>query len=199
MLTMPEGGSSIVRIVGLDPGTETLGVAVLDVDLASWKIVSSSAQTYRGSKLAKKSFWIEQVHGARTNRILAHEANLFELFCQLQPFEVACESPYSDRKFPQSFGALVEILSSIRRAAMRYDAWRPVYLIDPATVKNAVGVKGNKGGPEGKALMQKAVLTMCAELNYSGQVPLEQLDEHSIDALAVAYCRYKSLKQELLP
>lgn len=197
MLVMPPGASALAPIAGVDPGTETLGVGVLFVDLVTWKIQASMAQTFRGSKMAGKANWIAEVHGDRAARIASHEDNLLQLFCEIEPLEIACESPFFNRAHPQAYGALVEILSAVRRAVMRYDSWKPLHLIDPPSVKNAVGVKGNKGGPEGKALMQRAVLALDYELNYTGQVPMDQLDEHSIDALAVAYCHYKTLKERL--
>lgn len=186
-----------MSIIGLDPGTETLGVGVLYVELEDFRIVSSSAKTYRGSKLAGKADWISEVHGDRTGRIEAHLHNLVQIFREVRPMDIACESPFSNKKFPQSFGALVETLSAIRRAVMQYDIWKPLHLVDPPSVKNAVGVKGNKGGPEGKALMLQALLRLAGEFNYNGVIPFDQLDEHSVDALAVAYWRYKTLKQEL--
>ena len=64
--------------------------------------------------------------------------------------------------------------------------------------EGAVGVSGKSGGPEGKKLMLTALLAMPAhELKYSGDVPMERLDEHSIDALAVAYCHLNTLLEDL--
>jgi Holliday junction resolvasome RuvABC endonuclease subunit len=186
-----------VSIAGLDPGTETLGAAILVVDLATWKIVASYAQTFKGTKLAGKGDWVSEIHGDRVGRINAHEHNLLELFLRWMPVEVACESPFFNRLHPQAYGALMEVISAVSQALMRYDKWKPLHLVDPPTVKNAVGVKGNKGGPEGKALMQKAVLALAPVFNYQGTTPMDRLDEHSIDALAVAYCRFKSLQREL--
>jgi Holliday junction resolvasome RuvABC endonuclease subunit len=197
MLTMPRGSSQVVSIMGLDPGTETLGVGILVVDLETWQIVSSNAQTFKGTKLVGKVDWISELHGDRMGRINAHQDNLVALMRHYAPFAIASESPFFNRLHPQAYGALMEVIAAIRHAVMLYDMWKPLHLVDPPTVKNAVGVKGNKGGPEGKVLMREAVLKLAPVLKYSGLQPLDQLDEHSIDALAVAYCRYLQLTEEL--
>lgn len=196
MLTMPQGGASYVSIVAVDPGTETLGVAVLRVSLPGFQLIGSTARTFTGSKLNARVDWTSDLHGELIARIEAHEENLLQILQNFRPTVVACESPFMG-KFANSFKALVEMLSAIRRAVMRYDMWTPLDLIDPPTVKNAVGVKGNKGGEVGKALMRDAVLSLAPVLNYEGDVPLDRLDEHSIDALAVGYARYLALRKQL--
>lgn len=197
MLTMPPDSSSVVSIVGLDPGSETLGAAVLYVDMLSWQIIGSEAYTFKGSKLAGKDDWTTEVHGNRLGRIAAHEENLLAFFRYYRPLAIASESPFFNRLHPSAFGPLMEVISAIRSAAMQYDLWKQVYLIDPPSVKNAVGVHGGRGGEEGKRLMKQAVLVLAPVFRYSGPTPLDQLDEHSIDALAVAYCRYQQIKAEL--
>jgi Holliday junction resolvasome RuvABC endonuclease subunit len=64
-------------------------------------------------------------------------------------------------------------------------------MIDPPSVKKAVGATSHAKKDE-----VKAALARLPDLNYNGPVPLEMLDEHSIDALAVAYCRLKILREQ---
>ena len=54
-------------------------------------------------------------------------------------------------------------------------------------MKNAVHAIGDAG----KGLMRDKVIAIRHLLNYNGIVPLEELDEHSIDALAVAYTQLR--------
>lgn len=188
MLTLPSNSSPIINIVGIDPGSETLGVAVLSVDVTTMQIVSSIARTYIGSKMAGKNNWIGSLHGDRVGRILAHEDNLLEIFNYYNPLIIVSESPFINTKFPQSGLVLTEVLCSIRRAVMRYSIWKELCLVDPPTVKKAVGAPGNAQ----KEVVKEKIMQLT-DLNYSGDVPLEYLDEHSIDALAVAYFKFKNL------
>lgn len=195
MLTMPADAGSCVTIIGIDPGSDTLGVWVLWIDLATEEIVRSEAFTLKGAREGRGSFATE-IHGDRHGRIESHRANLLEIFRHYNPLSIAVESPFMSRRMPSAYGALVEVGSAIRRAAFQFDPWRTLTLIDPPTVKRAVGVAGKSGGPEGKKLMLSAV-TALDELLYAGEIPLLCLDEHSIDALAVAYCHFIRFREDL--
>ena len=188
MLTSPQNSSPLVNIVGLDPGSNAFGIAVLTIDINTMKIVSSIAWTIFGERLSGKNNWIEEIHSGRINRILAIEENLLQVFNYYNPFLISSEAPFINNAFPQAGIALTEVLFCIRQAVMRYDQWKRLDLIPPSNVKNAVGASG--GGDKNK--VRDKVIVM-SELNFIGNTPIEELDEHSIDALAVAYSRYKSL------
>lgn len=186
MLVLPEDSPSSFTIIGLDPGTSTLGFAVLTIDISTLKIVSSTATTFVGDKLHSVKAWTRDTHGDRTARIQAHGINLRSLFNTYKPLLVASESPFYSQRRPQAFGALTEVITEIRNAILDVDPWRCLFLVDPPTVKKAVGAPGNA-----QKEIVKEKLLLLADLNYNGFRPLNELDEHSIDALAVAYCQYK--------
>jgi Holliday junction resolvasome RuvABC endonuclease subunit len=197
MLRLPDGAAHIATVVGIDPGSDTLGVGVLYFDLDALEIVGSEAFTLNGTRQGRGTFATE-IHGDRLGRIESHREALLQVFRYFEPISIASESPFMSRRMPAAYGALTEVVCAIRHAAMQYDAWKPLKMIDPPTVKRAVGVSGKTGGPEGKKLMLTALLAMPpTELRYCGDVPMESLDEHSIDALAVAYCHLTQLLEEL--
>ena len=188
MLTIPNNSLSEFSIIGLDPGSNAFGIAVLNINIETKKIVSSIAWTIFAERLAGKNNWVEEIHGGRVNRILAIEENLVSVFQHFNPAVIATESPFIHNSFPAAGIALTEVLSTIRRAVMRYDSWQQLFLIPPSSVKNGVGA----GGGVNKVSVRDKVLALT-ELNYSGSVNIELLDEHSIDALSVAYTKYKQL------
>lgn len=190
MLTMPPGASPYACIVGIDPGTLTLGVAKITVDLRDWSIHDSIAWTLNGAKLAGKDNWTQVIHGDRIGRIEALQCALERIFALYEPIEIASESPYFSHLHPGAYGPLVEIITAIRLAVMHYDAWQPLTMIDPPTIKNAVGAKGAAK----KDVMKEKVLGLASTLKYNGPTPMEALDEHSIDALAVAFAQYKTAR-----
>ena len=188
MLTVPNNSLCEFSIIGLDPGSNAFGIAVLNVNIDTMKIVSSNAWTVFGERLAGKSNWAEEIHGARVNRILAIEQNLVSIFKHYNPVIIASESPFINNAFPAAGIALTEVLACIRKAVMQYDSWKVLHLIPPSLVKNGVGA----GGGVNKVSVRDKVIAL-SELNYNGNVNIEKLDEHSIDALAVAYTKYKQL------
>jgi len=190
MLVIPEGASPVGCIAGIDPGTETLGFGALRVNVVSLEILESTAFTFVGSKLASNT-WYGDVHGGRAERLGGHEDNLVDAFHYYQPNLIASESPFFNRRFPQAYGALTETVDAIRSAVWRYDVWLDLFLIDPPSVKKAVGASSHAKKDE-----VKAALMALPDLNYNGPTPIELLDEHSVDALAVAYCRLKILREQ---
>lgn len=196
MLQMPLGATQFACLIGIDPGSDTLGVGILTFNVQTLEIVSTQATTLNGARAGRGSF-VTQVHGDRMGRIESHRQALLRIFRTVQPLSVASESPFISRRHPQAGLALTEVVCAIRAALLNYDSSKPLELIDPPTVKRAVGVSGKTGGPEGKKLMQTAVLRMAQALHYDGDVPMDKLDEHSIDALAVAYCHYNQMLENL--
>lgn len=191
MLTMPQGSPSVVSVIGIDPGSHNTGVAVLEIDIATCQIVSAVAWTFAGSKLAGKNSWKEELFGAKSGRIFAHEDNLLDLFLRYQPVSIASESPYINFSFPQAGLVLTEVVSAIRHAVMRYDPWAQLYMVEPSVAKNAVGAPGNA---DKNVVKEKILQCMPIVLAYlGGALALQQLDEHSIDALAIAYSRYLTI------
>lgn len=178
---------SPLRIMGIDPGTDTLGVSVLDAFLHSNTICLVYSTTFHGSQMANQYRYLANVHGDKVARLKAHEDNLYYLLSLYQPHEVISEAPYMGR-FPAAYGALVQCMDSIRAAVIRYDAALPLLTADPPTVKNAVGVGGRNGD---KTMMASSIAQMILNntiLNPNG-LNIALLDEHSIDSIAVAYVR----------
>jgi Holliday junction resolvasome RuvABC endonuclease subunit len=189
MLQLPNDPVDAFTLVGLDPGSDTFGIAVFEVRLSDSSVLASQAWTVSGSALVGKLSWMEEVHSHRIGRIDSIENNLLQLFTQYRPLVIVTESPFVNTRFPQAGIALTEVMCGIRSAVRRYDVWRPLYTVPPSNVKNAVGA----GGAAKKDVMREKVLAL-PDLAYNGVIPLDQLDEHSIDALAVGYCMVKRIR-----
>lgn len=191
MLQVFEQSDNVANIVGIDPGSQTLGFSVLSFDVTTNEIIKTQAKTFTGGKLAFISEWEELTHGERQARISAHGKNLLELFNHYMPLQIACEAPFYNMKRPNAFQALLEVILEVKKSAHLYDPWRSVYLIDPPTVKKSVGASG--GGD--KEAVKKAIAAKKQELKLVQEIEL--YDEHSIDAIAVAYCRFQELKKSI--
>lgn len=192
MLNMPPDSSQVVSIIGIDPGSHCLGVGVIRFDITTLRIVDCDAWTLVGKKLAGKQGWMTDLHGERNGRVYALEQELLRIFQYFQPLEIASESPFINSKFPQAGLALTVVVCGIRQAVMQYDVWKELHLIDPPTVKMAVGAPGNAP----KEVVKEKIMAI-PNLNYIGSMALSSLDEHSIDALAVAFCRFRLLMEKL--
>lgn len=185
MLFLPDN-PPIYRTVAIDPGSNTLGYAILDLNLSTGEIALMGADTLVGVKMARSHPDFAETHGDRATRLHCHEEFLKALLDDCRPNAVISEAPYMGR-FPQAFMALIECLGAIRRAVISYDPYMPMETVDPPTAKKAVGAPG-KGG--GKDIVREKVLALPTLINATGR-PLTVLDEHAIDAVAVGYYKVK--------
>lgn len=188
MLVMPFDSRSTFTVTGIDPGSNSLGVSTFYLDVDSLQIVKSEAMTYVGANLGKNTFHTK-LHGDRIGRIHGHKENLLRYFELERPFLIASEAPFVSRAHPLAGLVLTEVIEAIRSAMYEYDKSKDIYLIDPPTVKNAVGAAGN--APKEKV---REKVMQLPDLNYQGVIPLALLDEHGLDSLAVGYCLVTRLR-----
>ncbi len=189
MLPIPSDTNCIVNVVGIDPGTETLGVGIVSFDINTFEIVRCEAMTFRGSRMPG-SEWLGLMFNDRAKRIQAHQINLLQLLLTVNPICVACESPFINMRQPTAYGALTEVVVGIAQAVRDFDVWRPLYMVSPPQVKQAVGAPGNadKETVKAKLLAILALVSVCT-------TDPSMMDEHSIDALAVAYYQYLNCRE----
>lgn len=191
MLTVPFGVSKY-RVCAIDPGTDTMGLVVLDVDLLTCELDLVSAYTSSGLRMSRKAPDGFTIHGDRWAKLFMHERNILQWLWTYQPNALICESPFLGR-FPQAFESLVECKATIRRALTQYDAFMPLETIDPPSAKSAVGALVKKGSKEN---VKESILKLNDLINKTG-VPLETMDEHTIDAIAVGYYKCNLIRKWL--
>lgn len=191
MLTVPHGVSKY-RICAIDPGTDTMGLVVLDVDLMTSELDLVSAYTSSGLRMSRKAPDGFTVHGDRWAKLFMHEQNILHWLRTYQPNSLICESPFLGR-FPQAFESLVECKATIRRALTQYDAFMPLETIDPPSAKSAVGALVKKGSKEN---VKESILKLT-DLNNKTGIPLQTMDEHTVDAIAVGYYKYTLIRKWL--
>lgn len=189
MLQPFSNSDKVANIIGIDPGSQTLGLSVLSFDVTSMQIVQTQAQTFQGDRLPYFDEHVAKVHGERLARIYAHRQNLLNILLHYRPVSVACESPFFNARRPNAFAALLEVMNEVRNAVIQYNPYMQLITIDPPTVKKAVGAAGNAD----KVGVLAALIKKQDELRFTEISVPGLLDEHSVDATAVSYCRYKML------
>lgn len=179
------------RIVGIDPGSTTLGFSILEYDLHTFEIVRCYASTINAGKMKLNELDIAN-HSERYARIYGLMDVLYERFVELQPTFVISESPFMAMRRPQAYGALVEVVFAIRSALRRYDPTMHLDLVDPPSAKNAIGAPGNAKKEQVHVCLKKLLPTLHFDEVLSSRA-FDDLDEHSVDGLAIAYSRWKKL------
>lgn len=192
MLNIPLYSNNRFNIIGIDPGSTMIGVSIITMEIPLLNIINTEAFTINAGKLTDSNNWLSYLYNDRINRIKFIEDKLTDIFNYYDPLCICAESPFFGMKHPAAYGALVEVICAIRSAVIRYDQWKTLEVIDPATVKRGVGGMGNAD----KAIMKQKVLGI-PQLRFIGNAPLEFQDEHSIDAIAVAWWKYNDLLKQL--
>lgn len=180
---MPINASAIATIVGIDPGTENLGMCSLSFDVQTLEVIGMNAQTFVGSKLGMNP-WLVEMHSERFARIEAHKQNLIRVLQVHDPMIVVCESPFYNARRPNAGFALTEVIFALRCACIEYSSNLEFTLLDPPSVKKAVGAKGNAKKEE----VLEAILKL-PDSCYVGPGKITDLDEHALDSFAVAYSK----------
>lgn len=173
-------------IIGIDPGTEHLGLCSIHFDVITLELKAIRAYTFVGTKLPYFSQAIALTHGDKAARLAAHKENLIHVFRLLRPLAVASESPFFNMLRPNAYGPLVETITTIREALYEYDPYSVLHMIDPPSVKNAVGAKGGAK----KEQVQEAILRLNG-IPFADGGP-QVWSEHARDSFAVAYARYRA-------
>ena len=194
MSTSNDPDQQVGRIVGIDPGSTTLGFSILEYDLHSFEIVRTYARTFNAGKMKLSELDIAN-HSERYARIYELMDTLYDAFVEMEPTFVISESPFMAMRRPQAYGALVEVVFAIRSALRKYDPTMNLDLIDPPRAKNAVGAAGNAKKEQVHAALKELLPTLHFDETRSSE-SFDELDEHSVDGLAIAYSRWKKLTEE---
>lgn len=194
MSTINDHDQQVGRIVGIDPGSTTLGFSILEYDLHSFEIVRTYARTFNAGKMKLSELDIAN-HSERYARIYELMDTLYDAFVEMEPTFVISESPFMAMRRPQAYGALVEVVFAIRSALRKYDPTMNLDLIDPPRAKNAVGAGGNAKKEQVHAALKKLLPNLHFDETRSSE-SFDKLDEHSVDGLAIAYSRWRKLTEE---
>ena len=174
--------ATIGCIAGIDPGTNMLGFATLQFDLKTLAILSVQATSFKSDRMIDEDDILSITHSERTAKIIAQKNNLVQYFRFYRPNIVACENPFINRLRPNAFGPLVEVVFAVRTAVYEYDPNVKFLTYEPSVIKKSVGANGIAG----KDAVKQAILSLD-ELNPSPLTNLNDLDEHALDAVGVAY------------
>lgn len=168
-----------VSILSIDPGTTNLGYAIIKINITTTEIIEAFAWTVDATRLVFYREDIIPTHSEKFARIISHKQNLKNVLDFYKPLIVVSETPFFNMKRASAAGPLYELLTTVEQTIYEWDKYKPLYKIDPKTVKKTVGASHNAKKPEMRECVSKVKELSCACLDL--------LDEHSIDALAVGY------------
>ena len=179
-------------IVSTDPGTTTCGFGLIQVDLEDLSILTATGWTIDGSIGLTGNEWLTELYSERHTRVRTIREAFEETLELYSPNLVRSESPFYNPGRPGSFEALLSVIFSLREGLANWSPWYELELIDPASAKKLLGVPGNSND---KDLVKKALLV---HPDFQG-MNIEELDEHSYDAVLIGWTAVQKLRGILPP
>ena len=171
-----------LTLLAIDPGLHNIGLAVYQIRLAPYAIESIHAETLRSVRVTDVSGLDDEDFAERV-RIRYSMRSAFRTYVEtVQPQLVVSESPFFDRRKPGSFAILTEIMTGLFDTVAEVNPLIRFSVVEPQLVKKVLGVAGQKGKDVVREAMGKTSRIMDVLTN-----PLDHLDEHSIDSIAVGY------------
>jgi len=177
------------RLLSIDPGGDTIGFAISEWDMCRGLIRPLHAFTHRVDQSLRREYkYLEDHYDPLDIRMVCIHDVVSRLYRDWGIWQVAHETPFMG-SFAQAYASLTAVCTQIRQAAIRHYPPLPVFGYSPSEVKRAVGVPGRSND---KSLMFEAI-QRCPHLDLSRiHETLQELDEHSVDAIAVAVAHYKT-------
>ena len=186
-------------LLGIDPGSSTLGVAILEINSITFSLVATTAYTIEATKLELFDM-LDLRLPERERRLRAISKAISLCLEDYKPLTLAIESPFFNSRKPSAYAVLIETMYVLKQTARAYDLNLPIIEVDPPTAKKAIGVRRLKAKERRrlklttKDLVREALLPLTA-LKLTSDI--DSLDEHSLDAIAVAYSSYKQILARL--
>lgn len=172
------------KIIAIDPGSQTLGIAIYIIDSYNMQVKDITTSTLYLDKLPMYNVFNNE--GNRDDKLLSLYNFMLNLFKVEKPSSVIMEAPFFNRFSPKAYGVLTEVVTYIKMAVVNYSVIVDVHTVEPLAVKKAVGV-GYRDGKEGvsNAVMNNPIVKPFLKGNET---------EHEYDAIAVGWWLYKVLK-----
>jgi len=165
-----------MKMVSVDPGTSTCGVAIWDID-DDFKIVSLRSLTIKVNTEIYLDTRIKKVHDF-----------LLKIYKEEEPVLLVHESGFIDRFRPQAYGPIYATIYMIRTSFRKYHDTTDddfIFQYPPKMVKALMST-----GEAGKLDMLKAV-------NDNKELKPFLTDtesEHAIDAIAIGYTHLTNIR-----
>lgn len=197
-MSTPSSPSSF-NIVGIDPGSTTMGVASLELDMLDLRILSIETfliQADAPTGGVRLPEGLLEYYPPRSIRMREITRRLNDAFDHYRPVQIACEAPFYNPRNPNAYGVLVEVVKTVEDAVRAWNPWRPLYRIEATSAKKAVNPLNPTDAARIKTIKDskvriKEAVRIFPELSF---VDLDKLSEHEIDAIVVGYCQLTRLR-----
>jgi len=176
-----------MRVIGIDPGTVYVGVAIIDIDDETGQVCEVESFLVE----VNREYADNPSLSGLDNRLYILSKAIKKVFKNYAPDTVAMEGTFIHSDKASSVIPLSKALQTIEVAALEYNQFMPIATYPPSIVKKEFSVNGggDKNSMRDAMGANKVLLQFCTPTEMS---------EHEIDAVAVAMCHINHLKKNPL-
>ena len=173
-----------IRVLGIDPGTSSLGIGRLAVDPATRTITHIDADTVYSNKEFVNTFLRDGVHGDldSSGRAEFVMAGVLAALGDWVPDLVAIEEPFMNKRKPGAFKPLYTQVLSFRETVQHQYPNSIILLYSVQECKKSIGASGKSG----KETIYDHMIDHC-ELAPLLPPDHQTLSDHAIDAILIGY------------
>ena len=174
----------MIKIIGIDPASTHIGVAIFYLDPITLKIYDIETIHLNVTRPVIENTYNEGIL-YRLKELREEIGNILEIY---KPFLVSIESPYINRMTsPSAVIPLARALETIKESIIDYDPNLTIIGVTPSEGKNAIGAKGGaKKDGVLEAMKKHSVINKL----FTG---MDTVTDHEIDAIAIGYYGYLKL------
>ena len=165
-----------MRMISIDPGTLTCGVAVWDIDDKSFIINNIETFTIAISNDIALEFRLYKLY-----------ETLHKLVKDIEPVQYIHESAFMNRFRPQAYGPIYAAIFMIRKAYIDFNPMSGLFAYPPKSIKSVVST-GNADKNDMFEAVSKLVELSCFLKGHE--------DEHQIDAMAIGYVHLLNIRAQ---
>jgi len=166
-----------MRLISIDPGTTTCGIAIWDIG-DNFNIIDLTSFTL----VIDRDIYLE-------TRISMIRDYIFNIIKDVEPFQLIHESGFIDRFRPQAYGPIYAVIYNIREAFKLYFNYSDderIFMYPPKNVKARLAT-----GTADKSGMLEAVSSIDELKPF---ITLAET-EHAIDAIAIGYTHLLNIRE----
>lgn len=170
------------NIVGVDPGSNNVGVSILNIDSKTFSINNIDTILLNLTLTANHT-----IHENLIYRLSVLQNNIYNLLNFYKPRLVSIENSYININRPAAVVPISQSISTIELTILSFNSLIPIYKYRPSLIKNSVGAKGHAKKDE-----MTTALNNLTEI--SSLIQPNNISEHEVDAIAIAYSMLLDLR-----
>lgn len=182
-----------IKILAIDPGINHTGWSIGSFDPSSNMLSIPMYGEIQAHNLAKKELRKEFREYGSLVSLSLYAREFDALFDHYTPIYVASEDAFYNPRTPNAFLSLKLCIHTIQR--LLYLRGMRLYLIPPTVAKQAVWGKGTAN----KLAIQESIQNLPdLTIRATKQHPIEEMQEHEADSIAIMYAFTKNILPDLL-